>query len=68
MADQPHDTHHDLTGPDADRLKELAQKHGGMSKGMTSPDSTEVPLRTSDGEPDEEALGGRNKTPSLGNS
>ena len=68
MADQPNDQHHELTGPDADRLKELADKHGGMSKGMTSPDSTEVPLRASDGEPDEEAIGGRNKNPSLGNS
>ena len=68
MADDNKDTHHDLTGPNAERLKELAAKHGGMSKGMTSPDSTEVPLRASDGEPDEEAIGGRNKNRSLGNS
>ncbi|HEY0778331.1 MAG TPA: hypothetical protein VGD56_10245 [Gemmatirosa sp.] len=68
MDDQNKDTHHELTGPNADRLKELAEKHGGMSKGMTSPDSTEAPLRASDGEPDEDAIGGRNKNPSLGNS
>ena len=42
----------------ADRLRELADKHGGMSPGMTSPDSTQAPLRASTGEPDERALRG----------
>lgn len=68
MAEHNKDSHHELTGPNAERLKELADKHGGMSKGMTSPDSTEAPLRASDGEPDEDAIGGRNKNASLGNS
>jgi hypothetical protein len=42
----------------SERLQELANQHGGMSPGMTSPDSTQAPLRASDGEPDEQAMGG----------
>jgi hypothetical protein len=55
--DQPQD------GSNADRLRELAEKHGGLSPGMTSPDSTQAPLRADTGEPDEEAGGSR--TPRL---
>jgi hypothetical protein len=57
MADDrtpPHDA-----GSNAERLRELAEKHGGMSPGMTSPDSTQMPLRADTGEPDEEAGGSR---------
>ena len=42
----------------SERLQELANQHGGMSKGMTSPDSTQAPLRAIDGEPDAQATGG----------
>lgn len=41
----------------SERLRELADKHGGLSPGMTSPDSTEVPLRADTGEPDPAATG-----------
>lgn len=42
----------------SERLQDLASKHGGMSPGMTSPDSTQAPLRADTGEPDEQAQGG----------
>ena len=42
----------------SERLQDLAKKHGGMSPGMTSPDSTQVPLSAETGEPDEQATGG----------
>lgn len=58
MADDRNEQSH---GANAERLRELADKHGGMSPGMTSPDSTEMPLRADTGEPDEEA--GGNRTP-----
>ena len=64
MADDRNDQpQQDSTGGNADRLRELADKHGGMSPGMTSPDSTQVPLRADTGEPDEEASGGRSTRP-----
>lgn len=50
---------HDRSQTSSEKLQDLAAKRGGMSPGMTSPDSTQVPLRSSDGEPDEEALRGR---------
>jgi hypothetical protein len=53
-------------GANADRLRELADKHGGLSPGMTSPDSTQAPLRADTGEPDEEA--GGNRLPQTGGS
>lgn len=43
----------------SERLQELADKHGGMSPGMTSPDSTQAALSTETGEPDPEAQGDR---------
>lgn len=47
----------------SERLQDLANKHGGMSPGMTSPDSTQAPLRADTGEPDEEATdGSRDRT------
>ena len=58
MADDRNDQHQQ-GGADAERLRELADKHGGLSPGMTSPDSTQVPLRADTGEPDEDAIGGR---------
>lgn len=55
MADDP-----SITGKlqPSERLQDLANKHGGMSPGMTSPDSTQVPLRADTGEPDEDAISG----------
>lgn len=48
----------------SERLRELADRHGGMSPGMTSPDSTQAPLRADTGEPDEAAQrGGRGDEP-----
>lgn len=47
----------------SERLRELADKHGGMSPGMTSPDSTEAPLRADTGEPDPAAKGGAQGNP-----
>lgn len=44
--------------PPSEQLQELAGKHGGMHPGMTSPDSTQAPLRASDGEPDRDAMRG----------
>ena len=62
MADDRKDQHQQ-GGADAERLRELADKHGGLSPGMTSPDSTQVPLRADTGEPDEDAIGGRRPRP-----
>jgi hypothetical protein len=49
-----------------DSMKDLDQKSGEKSghdrvigRGMTSPDSTQVPLRAEDGEPDLDAIKGR---------
>jgi hypothetical protein len=42
---------------DRSRLDALAQKHGGLHPGMTSPDSTQAALRAETGEPDEDAVG-----------
>jgi hypothetical protein len=58
MADDRKDEAHG-SGSNAERLRELADKHGGLSPGMTSPDSTQMPLRADTGEPDEEAGGNR---------
>lgn len=44
---------------DPKELQREAAERGAPSKGMTSPDSTQVPLRADTGEPDEDALGGR---------
>jgi hypothetical protein len=64
MADDRNDQSQQGTGgSNAERLRELADKHGGMSPGMTSPDSTQVPLRADTGEPDEDAAGGRSTHP-----
>ena len=42
----------------SERLQDLANKHGGMSPGMTSPDSTQAPLSVETGDPDPQATGG----------
>ncbi len=69
MADQQNDqSQGGSSGSNADRLRELAEKHGGMSPGMTSPDSTQVPLRADTGEPDEEAMGSRGNAGGQGGS
>ena len=57
MADDRDDTQQG--GANAERLRELAEKHGGLHPGMTSPDSSQTPLRADTGEPDEEAGGSR---------
>ena len=42
-----------------ERLEEAEKKHGGpLGRGMTSPDSTQVPLSAETGEPDERAIRG----------
>jgi len=61
MADDRTDQSQGSGGSNAERLHELAEKHGGMSPGMTSPDSTQMPLRADTGEPDEDAAGGRSR-------
>jgi hypothetical protein len=42
----------------SERLRELADRHGGMSPGMTSPDSTQAPLSAETGEPHPATQGG----------
>lgn len=61
MADDRTDQSQGSGDANAERLRELAEKHGGMSPGMTSPDSTQMPLRADTGEPDEDAAGGRSR-------
>jgi hypothetical protein len=52
----------DRNNPDAkkDELREdIKSGKRVIGKGMTSPDSTQVPLRADTGEPDEDAIKGR---------
>lgn len=56
----------DRDNPDAnpDDVSKKASEHQGkrvIGKGMTSPDSTQVPLRADTGEPDWDAIKGRVK-------
>lgn len=41
----------------SERLRALADRHGGMSPGMTSPDSTQAALSAETGDPDPAAQG-----------
>lgn len=59
--------HRNQSNDPADLQKRAAER-GAPSKGMTSPDSTQVPLRADTGEPDEEAMGGRGGQQSSGGS
>lgn len=54
MADDQADS---TRASDQARLQELAEKHGGLHPGMTSPDSTTVALDATTGKPDENAAG-----------
>ena len=55
------------TGGTGDR-KSQEKNDKGFSGGMHSLDSTQVPLRSSDGEPDWDAIDGKDKPTDSGNS
>lgn len=57
----PNDRENDRSNEDAnrDRTHEEGGRKRTIGKGMTSPDSTQVPLKAETGEPDYDAIKGR---------
>lgn len=55
------DRENDWSNDDAtrDRSREEGERKRTIGKGMTSPDSTQVPLKAENGEPDYDAIKGR---------